>query len=231
MVITEDYLWLSHTWPFENFDLLFVLFKGGEFAAAKSQSGTLVQCQLPEIRKYSQDDDNLSQVNAYSHEVMNRSDSAKCVLIAQSTDNSDSIEEEKKFQTDISTTEHDNSSVSKVPEISVSKDEVNQADITTTDPDASNNLEDHEPLHENVETTDPGNADDNFSPSIIQPSIPVAADMSEFNPDTGEGQVTRSELSSEMDKTDHETSVPSLYKETSTEGDRTLTGPILNTGK
>ena len=56
----------------------------------KVVSGTLVQCQLPEIQKYSQDDD-----NAYSHEVMNRSDSAKCVLIAQSTDNSDSIEEEK----------------------------------------------------------------------------------------------------------------------------------------
>ena len=226
MVIAEDYLWLSHTRPFENFDLLFVLFKGGEFAAAKSRSGTLVQCQLPEIQKYSQDDD-----NAYSHEVMNRSDSAKCVLIAQSTDNCDSIEEEKKFQTDISPTENDSLSVSKVAEISVSKSEINQADITTTDPDASNNLEDHEPLHENVETTDAGNADDNFSPSIIQPSMPVPADTSELNPDTGEGQVTRSELSSEMDKTDHETSVPSSYKETSTEGDRTLTGPIPNTGK
>ena len=226
MVIAEDYLWLSHTRPFENFDLLFVLFKGGEFAAAKSRSGTLVQCQLPEIQKYSQDDD-----NAYSHEVMNRSDSAKCVLIAQSTDNCDSTEEEKKFQTDISRTENDSLSVSKVAEISVSKSEINQADITTTDPDASNNLEDHEPLHENVETTDAGNADDNFSPSIIQPFMPVPADTSELNPDTGEGQVTRSELSSEMDKTDHETSVPSSYKETSTEGDRTLTGPIPNTGK
>ena len=240
MVITEHYLWLSHTWPFENFDLLFVLFKGGKFAAAKCLSSTVIQCQLSEIRKYSQDDDNLSQVNAYCHEVMNRSDSAKCVLmstahvedqVTQSTDNFDSIEEEKKFQTDISTTEDDSCSVSKVPEICISKDEVNQADITTTNPDASNNLEDHEPVHENVETTNPGNADDNFSPSIIQPSIPVVADTLEFNRDTGEGQVSQTELSSEMDQTEHGTSVPSLYKETSNEGDRTLTGPIPNTGK
>ena len=176
-----------------------MFFKGGEFAAAKSLSGKVIGCHLPEIRKYSQDDDNLSQVNAYCHEVMNRSDSVKCVLmstphvqdkVTQSTDELDSIEEEKKFQTEISMTEPDSCSVSKVPEICVSKDEVNQVDITTTDPGTSSNLKDHEAVHENVETTDPGNADDNFSPSIIQPSIPVPADTSQFNRDTGEGQVS-----------------------------------------
>ena len=217
-----------------------MLFKGGKFAAAKSLSGTVVECQLPEIRKYSQDNDNLSQVNAYCHEVMNRSDSAKCVLmstphvedkVTQSTDELDSIEEEKKFQTDISMSEPDSCSVNKVPKICVSKDEVNQADITTTDPDASNNLEDHEAVHENVETTDPGNVDDNFSPSIIQPSIPVPADTSQFNCDTGEGQVSRTELSSETDQTEHGTSVASLYKESSSQGDTTLTDPMLTTGK
>ena len=36
MVIAKDYLWLSHSRPFENFDILYILFKGDHFASATS---------------------------------------------------------------------------------------------------------------------------------------------------------------------------------------------------
>ena len=80
MVIAEDYLWLSHTRPFENFDILYILFKGGQFASAPTQNGSLIHCELPLIKSLASTTDSCAH-KVFDHKILNRSDMAKSQLV------------------------------------------------------------------------------------------------------------------------------------------------------
>ena len=118
MVIAEDYLWLSHTTPFDNFDLLFILFKGSHFASANTHDGSVIQCEMPFIKSFASST-NYCAENIFDHKILNRSDEAQSQLVEISKDQNCS---------DVKS-----SDVLNFIEPELITEEVNQAEIETKD--------------------------------------------------------------------------------------------------
>ena len=86
IVIAEDFLWLSHTIPFIDFQLFFIMFEGGQVAAAKKLDGSVIHCQLPTVDKISDPKDTSKEMKLFKHQVMNRSDVGKSKLVESSSE-------------------------------------------------------------------------------------------------------------------------------------------------
>ena len=250
MVIAEDFLWLSHTRPFENFNILYILFKGCHFASVTSWDGSVIHCEMLVIKSFTSASNSCAD-KMFDHKILNRSDVAKSQFIATlhqgnctpvvSTDVDNSMQENRESckinQADIDTTDPNRNQESTFDDIS-NKDmsevstkegsmlDEKKLDALTLTP---NVLQSSQSLKSDFNVTKEGKCDNKEN------SLPVCQNnvdtYSEAQGDNCHPMETRVEVSSEIQSTPNIPSVCSSNKETSFEGDTTLTANSPARGK
>ena len=250
MVIAEDYLWLSHTRPFENFNILYILFKGGHFASATSRDGSVIHCEMPFLKIFTSASNSCAD-KVFDHKILNRSDVAKSQFIGTlhednctpdgSTVVANSMEVNREScninQADIDTTDpnrnlestYDDVSNKEMSQVSTKQGSMfndNKSDALTLTP---NVLQSSQSLKSDLNVIKEGKCDNE------EDSLPVsqnnADSYSKAQADNCHPENKRVEVSSEIQSTLNIPSVCSSNKDTSYEGDTTLTANIPAKGK